>query len=64
MAEEEFRHMVRITRKDVDGNKTIASGSESKPYLSPIPKTSKGARKVPIFNEAIPYFTFPSLTVI
>ena len=25
MAEEEFRHMVRITRKDVDGNKTIAS---------------------------------------
>ncbi|MCD7781091.1 MAG: 30S ribosomal protein S13 [Methanosphaera sp.] len=25
MAEQEFRHMVRITRKDVDGNKTIAS---------------------------------------
>ncbi len=25
MAEQEFRHMVRITRKDVDGNKTISS---------------------------------------
>lgn len=51
-----------LTEDDIDFeegyiniNKTIASGSESKPYLSPIPKTSKGARKVPIFNEAIPY---------
>ena len=25
MAEQEFRHMVRITRKDVDGNSTIAT---------------------------------------